>query len=155
MGNFKNIFCKIKGTIKESALLIINSLRENRYYSYDSLVEGFNFSCGFWDVINISEDSELIKLLWENHISKITHMDYYLSDGCVECIVTIRNRGYSFLKWKMIGETPFFLEYGIIKSKTRYDINYGHNFDSCPELKEWLTKNGKRLIEIYNKDKNL
>lgn len=138
----KNIFERIR-----------NYFRETRHYNTDFLTHGRSY-VGYWNTIDISNCKELINLLWKNHISKISHIDYYLSEDCIECVVKTP-RGYNSLKWKMFGEEPFFIEYGVYNSGTRYDINYPMNLECCSEMKEWFIKTGTRLNGLYIKDKNL
>lgn len=109
---------------------------------------------GSWNSINISDDKELIQKLWNDHISKISHLHYYLSDRCIECIIETP-RGKNLLKWVMNNGEPMWFEYGIYNSNTRYDINYPKDFEKVPELRNFLIEKGNRFREMYELDKNL
>ena len=136
------LFRKIKETLKET-----------RHYSWDSLTKDV-ICLGSWNVIDISNDKELIQRLWDNHISKISHLNYYLSEQTIECVVKTP-RGVNFLKWTMYGGEPIWFEYVLNISHTGYDIHYPQDFICCPELRNWLIENGKRFTEMYKRDKNL
>lgn len=132
---------------------IKESLTETRHYSWSSLTSGIH-SIGTWNTINISNDKELIQKLWDNYISKISHLHYYLSECAIECIVETP-RGKNFLIWRLSGGEPIWFEYGLYDSSTRYDIHYPKDFECCPELRNWLIENGKRFRKMYEQDKNL
>lgn len=129
------------------------TIKEIRHYSWNSLTRNINLG-GQWNSINISNDKQLIQKLWNNHISKISCIDYYLSEKCIECVVDTP-KGRNFLKWKLFNGEPIWFEYGIYNSQTRYDIYYPEDFKKCPELRIWLIENGKRLVKMYESDKNL
>ena len=146
---FKNLF-KIEVKVTEK---LEKAFKETRHYSFDSLKDRI-YPIGSWNSINISNNQELMQKLWDNHISKISHLHYYLSDQGIECTVETP-RGKNFLTWAMTQGQPIWFEYGIYDSSTRYDISYPKDFDKVPELKAFLISHGNRFRKIYLADKNL
>lgn len=141
-------------TIKDFNSDVKKSSIETRHYSLDSLMKRITLVCGTWNTINISDDKELIQRLWDNHISKMSHLHYCLSEMSIGCIIETP-RGKNYLRWSLSGGEPIWLEYGLYDSGTRYDINYPKDFEKCQELRTWLIENGKRFRKMYESDKNL
>lgn len=133
---------------------LLNKLRVSipiltRVYSFDIVRDLYHCSGSTsWNTESIDERKDLqLKVL--GHI-KNRPIVYYLSKTCAECSVYTKKYGWCFLKSDY---DLNFIEFGIGRSNTRYDIGY----KSClaDELRDYLEPILTKMESSYQHDHNL
>ena len=134
---FKTLFNKEK---KSST----KQLNVQQVFSYSEL--GYKPSGGFWDVITVDIENEYIKYHRKedeealinkifNYLQTSKNFRFYVERGTVYYSCDNDKLG------KIIGSYRFgfyFFNFGVIKNKTRYDINYALNSEKYDKCKKWL-----------------
>lgn len=120
-----------------------------RVHSYNDLPKGFNSSL-FWNTNEI-DDEELLEKIYK-HISTASVIYYYCSERAVECSVKTKKYGYCLLT---LHYGLWNTEFGIYKSRTRYDIYNLSTLEKFKPLYEFLKKFISKANKEYTHDKNL
>ena len=147
---FKTLFNKEK---KSST----KQLNVQQVFSYSEL--GYNSTGGFWDVITVDieneyikdhrkEDEEVLVNKIFNYLQTSKNFRFYVERGTVYYSCDNDKLG------KIIGSYRFgfyFFNFGIVKNKIRYDINYALNSEKYNKFKEWLFENfnHSKMIDCF------
>lgn len=132
-------------------------LNVQQVFSYDEL--GYKPSGGFWDVITVDieseyiidhrkEDEEVLINKIFNYLRTSKNFRFYVEHGTVYYSCDNDKIG------KIIGNYRFgfyFFSFGVVKSKTRYDINYALNSEKYGKFKKWLSEhfNYSNIIDNF------
>ena len=147
---FKTLFNKEK---KSST----KQLNVQQVFSYGEL--GYKPMGGFWDVITVDieneyikdhrkEDEEALTNKIFNYLQTSKNFRFYVERGTVYYSCDNDKLG------KIIGSYRFgfyFFNFGIVKNKIRYDINYALNSEKYNKFKKWLFENfnHSKMIDCF------
>lgn len=150
----KKIFKTLFNKEKKSSTKQLNA---QQVFSYGEL--GYNSTGGFWDVITVDIENEYIKdhrkedeeaLVNKifNYLQTSKNFRFYVERGTVYYSCDNDKLG------KIIGSYRFgfyFFNFGIVKNKIRYDINYALNSEKYNKFKKWLFENfnHSKMIDCF------
>lgn len=118
-----------------------------RVYSHDDLCVKAYFTS--WNTISIDGKPELINKVLE-HLRTATNYKVYINNFGITFSCDTKKFGKVECHYR---SNYLFFEFGILKSHTRYDINY--DIKDHKEFREFLDSKFKKYIDDFKNDTNL